>query len=56
MKANLKTARSIVASLSVNVKLHPEYLVTLEGGSKYCERNSKVATAMLAIDDLIKSL
>ena len=53
---NLKMARSIVASFLVNVKTHPEYLTWEEWGSKTCERNWKVAKAMLAIDELSKIL
>lgn len=39
MTPNLKTARSIVSSFAVNVKLHPEYIVTNENGTQLCERN-----------------
>ena len=56
MTPSLKTARSIVASFSVNVKLHPEYLTTHENLTQSCDRNFKVWQAIMAIDELIRSL
>lgn len=56
MKANLKTARSIICSYTVNIKQHPEFLVDNEWGSQSCERNRLVANCMMAIDELKKSL
>lgn len=57
MITNLALARSIVGSFIVNVKHHPEYLVTDPLTQvQTCERNYKVAIAMQAIDSLIKSL
>jgi hypothetical protein len=56
MKANIKTARSIICSYLVNVNKYPEFLVDNELNSKSCERNRLVANCMIAIDELKESL
>lgn len=53
MKANIKTARRIIESFSIDVYDFPEYL-SEEG--KYCERNKLVAEVLLAIDKLQESI
>ena len=55
MKANLKTARSIICSYMVNIHEHPEFLED-KWNSESCERNRLVANCMIAIDELKESL
>lgn len=58
-EVNLSLAKSIVASYSVNTTEHPEFLEYVECGEIgwiVCERNKKVWVALLAIEDLIRSL
>ena len=53
---SLALARKIITSFIVNVKEHPEYLSTKDDWWVSCDRNSKVAEAMFAIDALAESL
>lgn len=54
MKANIKTARSIICSYVVDVYDHPEFEV--DNWNCSCERNKLVAHCLMAIDELKESL